>query len=57
MLAQGFCVGLGTGIIYLPALAIIAASFTTKLPIAMAMVVSGASIGKLSSTPTIMSFR
>ena len=54
LLAQGFCVGIGTGIVYMPSLAIIAASFTTKLPIAMAIVVSGTSVGEHLSGTLVM---
>ena len=44
-LAQGVCLGLGGGIVYVPSLALIAASFTTKRQIAVAIVTSGTSIG------------
>lgn len=47
-LAQGLCVGLGCGIVYVPSLALVATSFTTRRPIAVALVSSGTSIGKPS---------
>lgn len=48
LLAQGVCVGLGSGIVYVPSLALVAASFTTKRPVAVAAVSSGISIGTYS---------
>ena len=44
-LAQGVCVGLGSGIVYVPSLALIAASFTKRRQIAVALVTSGTSFG------------
>ena len=44
-LAQGVCVGLGSGIVYVPSLALIAASFTKNRQVAVAMVTSGTSFG------------
>lgn len=45
LLAQGFCVGLGGGISYIPALAVVSTSFTTKRPIAIGSASIGSSIG------------
>lgn len=47
-LAQGVCLGLGGGAMYIPSLALVAASFTTKRQIAIALVSSGTSIGEPS---------
>lgn len=47
MLAQGMCVGLGSGMIYSPSLSIVAAAFTTKRAIAVAVGYSGISIGTI----------
>ena len=44
-LSQGVCVGLGAGIIYVPAVSIINVSFTKKKPIAISAAISGVSIG------------
>ena len=44
-LAQGVCLGLGGGIVYVPSLALVAASFTKKRQLAVAVVTSGTSIG------------
>lgn len=49
-LAQGVCLGLGGGIIYVPSLALVAASFTEKRQIAIAIVTSGTSIGEPSDS-------
>lgn len=48
LLAQGVCVGLGSGVVYVPSLALVAASFTTKRPVAVAAVSSGISVGSCS---------
>ena len=45
LLAQGICVGLGTGIAYVPSLALVTASFSTRRAIAIAIVNSGISVG------------
>lgn len=45
LLAQGFCVGLGGGISYIPALAVVSTSFTTKRPIAIGCASIGSSVG------------
>ena len=45
MLSQGFCIGIGAGLIYVPAIAMVNTSFTTKRAIAMGLVTSGASLG------------
>lgn len=45
LLAQGFCVGLGGGIAYIPALAVVSTRFTTKRPIAIGISSIGSSVG------------
>ncbi|KAF2178963.1 hypothetical protein K469DRAFT_731386 [Zopfia rhizophila CBS 207.26] len=45
VLAQGFCVGIGAGLVYVPALAIVATQFTTKRPMAVGIASAGSSIG------------
>jgi len=45
MLSQGFCVGIGAGLIYVPAIALVNTQFTTRRAIAMGLVTSGASLG------------
>lgn len=45
LLAQGFCVGLGGGISYIPALVVISTHFTTKRPIAIGCASIGSSVG------------
>ncbi len=47
MLAQGICVGMGAGLIYIPALAVISTQFTTRRPIALGCASTGAAIGAL----------
>jgi MFS family permease len=48
LLAQGFCVGLGSGLIYTPSLALIATVFMKKRSIAIALVSCGAPVGEAS---------
>ncbi|KAJ6095889.1 hypothetical protein N7486_006635 [Penicillium sp. IBT 16267x] len=45
LLAQGFCIGLGGGLSYIPALTVVSTSFTTKRPIAIGCASIGSSIG------------
>ncbi|KAI9039423.1 putative MFS monocarboxylate transporter [Aspergillus affinis] len=45
LLSQGFCCGIGSGLIYVPALSLVSTSFTTRRGIAVGMVTTGASIG------------
>ena len=46
-LSQGFCVGLGTGCLFLPSVAIMAIYFTTKRALAIRVVAAGGSIGSV----------
>ena len=45
ILAHGVCAGLGSGLLYVPALAFVSTSFTTKRPMAVGLTNTGASIG------------
>lgn len=45
LLAQGFCVGMGGGISYIPALVVVSMHFTTKRPIAIGCASIGSSVG------------
>jgi MFS family permease len=47
ILAQGFCVGMGGGIAYIPALVVISSNFTTKRPIAIGCASIGSSVGSV----------
>ena len=52
MLSQGFCSGVGSGLLYVPSIALVNTMFTTKRGVAMGMVTSGASLGR-----TLVSFQ
>lgn len=45
VLSQGFCTGIGAGLIYVPAIAMVNTQFTTKRALTMGLVTSGASLG------------
>lgn len=45
MLSQGFCSGIGSGLLYVPSIALVNTMFTTKRAVAMGIVTSGASLG------------
>ena len=45
LLAQGFCVGLGSGCLFVPSLAVVATYFTTKRAFATGISVAGSSVG------------
>ncbi|GKZ80356.1 hypothetical protein AnigIFM56816_004576 [Aspergillus niger] len=47
LLAQGFCVGIGGGITYIPAMVVISSHFTTKRPIAIGCASIGSSVGSV----------
>jgi MFS family permease len=47
VLAQGFCVGIGGGIAYIPSLVVISTYFTTKRPIAIGCASIGTSVGSV----------
>ena len=44
-LSQGICLGVGSGILNVPSLALVAGSFTTKRPLAVTLVTAGSAIG------------
>ena len=46
ILAQGVCFGIGSGLIYVPALAFVNTHFTSKRAVAMGCVTCGASVGE-----------
>ena len=45
MLSQGFCSGIGSGLLYVPSIALVNTMFTTNRGVAMGIVTSGASLG------------
>ncbi|KAK3939735.1 major facilitator superfamily domain-containing protein [Diplogelasinospora grovesii] len=45
LLAQGFCIGIGAGLLFVPSLAVLPAYFSTKLGLAVGMAASGSSLG------------
>ena len=46
LLAQAFCVGIGTGCLFVPSVAILSTYFTTRLATAMGLAASGSSLGE-----------
>ena len=49
-LAQGICFGLGSGMLYVPAMALVATEFTTKRAVAVGLASTGSSIGSFLFT-------
>ncbi|KAF7595551.1 hypothetical protein BBP40_005586 [Aspergillus hancockii] len=47
LLGQAFCVGLGGGVSYIPAMVVISSSFTTKRPVAIGCASIGSSVGSV----------
>jgi len=45
MLAQGFCIGLGGGMLFVPSVAILPTYFSTKIGLAIGLAASGSSMG------------
>ena len=45
LLAQAFCIGIGTGCIFVPSVAILSTYFTTKFAFAVGLAASGSSLG------------
>ena len=45
-LAQAVCIGIGAGLLYLPSLALIGLSFSTKRSIAQGITTAGIAVGK-----------
>jgi MFS family permease len=50
-LAQGVCMGLGAGLLYVPSLALIGLSFSKKRALAQGIVTSGIAVGECVVTP------
>ena len=46
LLSQGICLGVGSGILYVPSLALVAASFITRRAMAVTIVTAGSNIGQ-----------
>lgn len=46
ILAQGICVGLGAGCLFVPSVAILSTYFSTKIATAMGLAAAGSSLGK-----------
>lgn len=44
-LAQGLCMGLGAGLLYIPSLALVGIWFDKKRPLALGIVMSGIAVG------------
>ncbi|KAL8953394.1 MAG: hypothetical protein Q9222_000771 [Ikaeria aurantiellina] len=49
LLAQGFCVGLGFGCLYIPSVAIVSTYFSTKRALAVGITSTGGSLGMFAS--------
>ncbi|KAK3695698.1 major facilitator superfamily transporter monocarboxylate [Podospora appendiculata] len=45
LLAQGFCIGVGAGLLFVPSLAVLPGYFTTRMGLAMGLAASGSSLG------------
>ncbi|KIX03798.1 uncharacterized protein Z518_07351 [Rhinocladiella mackenziei CBS 650.93] len=52
LLSQGICVGLGCGLLYVPSLALVSGSFTTKRAIAVGVATCGIAVGGIVYTTT-----
>lgn len=50
LLAQGLCIGLGAGCIFIPGVAILSTYFNTKLALANGIAAAGSGLGGLTST-------
>ena len=51
MLAQGFCIGLGGGMLFVPSVAILPTYFSTKIGLAIGLAAAGSSMGGKSTLP------
>lgn len=56
-LAQGLCMGLGAGLLYIPSLALVGIWFDKKRALAMGVVMSGIAVGLSSFLPTAIGVR
>lgn len=52
LLAQGFCIGIGVGLIFIPGVAVLSTYFTTKLALANGVAAAGSGLGGLPYTTT-----
>lgn len=52
MLAQGFGVGIGTGLIFLPAISVVSQYFKKRRSLAMGIVTTGGSVGGETVSPS-----
>ena len=60
LLSQGVCIGIGSGILYVPSLTLVVTSFTTKRALATTLCTAGSSVGEHhlhSSRPVQCSFK
>ena len=53
VLTQGICVGLGSGLVFVPSVAVVTAAFTKKRAVAVGIVSSASSLGKLVAIPRL----
>ena len=51
-LAQGICMGLGAGLLYIPSLALVSIWFDRKRALAMGVVMSGIAVGEFNPYST-----
>jgi MFS family permease len=54
ILAQGICVGLGAGCLFVPSVAILSTYFSTRVATAMGLAAAGSSLGKLFFLSTLI---
>lgn len=54
MLAQALCVGLGSGCLFIPSVAIVSTYFTTKKSFATGIAASGSSLGKYHADHSLL---
>ena len=54
LLAQGFCVGIGAGCLFVPSVAILPTYFTSRMPVAVGIAAAGSSLGKNFKHTTYM---
>ncbi|GES66585.1 monocarboxylate permease [Aspergillus terreus] len=50
LLAQGFCIGIGVGLIFVPGVAVLSTYFTTKLALANGVAAAGSGLGGFPNT-------
>lgn len=46
-LSQALCIGIGSGLLYVPSLALVGTKFTSKRAVAMGITTSGGTLGEL----------